>query len=125
MEDHQNYYSILGVAVDAPEAEIRRAFRARAKAFHPDTNPGGVQGETYQDFGLLTEAYETLKDEKKREAYDQSLARSRHLTAGTGKRSSRAFAAGLVIGIAVAALAGGAKVYFDRMARLPKSQESL
>ncbi len=128
MKDEQDYYAILGVPLDAPEAEIRRAFRARAKELHPDSKPAGEHGEAHGEFNLLTEAYETLKDAGRRQAYDAQLLASRQLTprAKEGK-PPRAFAMGLALGLLLAAAAVGAKISYDRAGinGAPKSQESL
>ncbi len=128
MKDEQDYYAILGVPLDAPEAEIRRAFRARAKELHPDSKPAGEHVEAHGEFNLLTEAYETLKDAGRRQAYDAQLLASRQLTprAKEGK-PPRAFAMGLALGLLLAAAAVGAKISYDRAGinGAPKSQESL
>jgi hypothetical protein len=60
-----DYYELLGVRRDASHQEIRSAYRALAKAMHPDA--GGTAGT----FRLLREAYETLSDPAAREDYDQ------------------------------------------------------
>lgn len=60
-----DYYELLGVARDASQDEIRSAYRALAKAMHPDT--GGTAGA----FRLLREAYETLTDPERRQYYDR------------------------------------------------------
>jgi formylglycine-generating enzyme required for sulfatase activity/curved DNA-binding protein CbpA len=130
MVDRQDYYTILGVPRDAPEAEIRRAFRARAKTLHPDGKPAEEREEAQAEFTLLTEAYETLKDADRRAAYDDELYFSQQLAAagGRGGRPRRAFVKGLATGLFVAALALGAKFYSDRSgvgASAPKSQDSL
>jgi hypothetical protein len=59
-----DYYELLGVARDASPEEIRSAYRALAKAMHPDA--GGTAGA----FRLLREAYETLADPDQRAEYD-------------------------------------------------------
>jgi len=63
-----NFYEILGVAHDASAETIRRAFRDRAKERHPDTEAGSEA-----DMVRLNQAYDTLKDAKRRRAYDASL----------------------------------------------------
>lgn len=64
-----NFYEILGVAPDASTETIRRAFRDRAKACHPDTMAGSEA-----DMVQLNQAYDTLKDPRRRRSYDASLA---------------------------------------------------
>jgi len=65
----RDYYEILGVARDADETDIKRAFRQRAKEYHPDRNQG--DGEAEIRFKEVNEAYEALKDPQKRAAYDR------------------------------------------------------
>lgn len=62
------YYEILGVERDASAEAIRRAFRDRAKERHPDTEAGSEAGMV-----LLNQAYDTLKDARRRREYDASL----------------------------------------------------
>ncbi|KAG5636748.1 hypothetical protein H0H81_006967 [Sphagnurus paluster] len=64
----KNPYQALGVASDATAAEIKKAYFALARKYHPDTNPDkGAQDK----FVEIQEAYDTLKDEKKRAAFDK------------------------------------------------------
>ncbi|MFN0006563.1 MAG: DnaJ C-terminal domain-containing protein [Planctomycetota bacterium] len=63
----QDYYATLGVSRDASEEEIRRAYRKLARKHHPDVDK--TAGAT-QRFAQIGEAYEVLKDKKKRERYD-------------------------------------------------------
>ena len=65
----KNYYQILGVPTTATPDEIKRAYRKLAVKFHPDRNPGDPKAE--ERFKELSEAYDVLKDPKKREIYDQ------------------------------------------------------
>jgi|SRR5450432_1119145 curved DNA-binding protein len=67
----KDYYDILGVKPDASDAEIKSAYRKRARKFHPDVSkePGGEE-----KFKAANEAYEALKDPAKRRAYDQLRA---------------------------------------------------
>jgi molecular chaperone DnaJ len=65
----EDYYEILGLARNASEAEIKRAFRKLAMKYHPDRNPGDPQAE--ERFKKINEAYEVLSNPKKRAAYDQ------------------------------------------------------
>ena len=61
----KNYYSVLGVTPDSTEAEIKSAYRALVRKFHPDINPDGE--EIFKD---ISEAYQTLSDAQKRMQYD-------------------------------------------------------
>jgi molecular chaperone DnaJ len=66
----QDYYETLGVARDADEAEIKRAYRQKAKELHPDRNPEN-RGRAEQEFKRVAEAYEVLSDQQKRAQYDR------------------------------------------------------
>ena len=63
----KNFYDVLGVSRNASDKEIKTAFRKLAQKYHPDA--GGDE----QKFKEISEAYETLSDEKKRKEYDQLL----------------------------------------------------
>lgn len=65
----RDYYEILGVAKDADDDTIKKAYRKLAMKHHPDRNPGDKDAET--KFKEAAEAYEVLSDEKKRARYDQ------------------------------------------------------
>ncbi len=67
----KNYYDILGVPRTANEAEIKQAYRALAKQYHPDKNPDNKPAEEY--FKLVNDAYNVLSDAYQRETYDLSL----------------------------------------------------
>jgi molecular chaperone DnaJ len=62
------FYALLGVARDASEADIKKAYRKLAMEFHPDRNPAP---EAEARFKEITEAYEVLRDPQKRAAYDR------------------------------------------------------
>ncbi|HEX5797201.1 MAG TPA: molecular chaperone DnaJ [Candidatus Saccharimonadales bacterium] len=62
----RDYYEILGVSKDASADEIKKAFRRKAVEYHPDK-----QGGDEAKFKEINEAYEVLKDDKKRQRYDQ------------------------------------------------------
>jgi molecular chaperone DnaJ len=65
----RDYYEVLGIARSAGEDEIKSSFRKLAMQCHPDRNPGDKEAE-YR-FKELNEAYDVLKDEEKRAAYDR------------------------------------------------------
>jgi molecular chaperone DnaJ len=65
----RDYYQVLGVAKNAGEADIKKAYRRLAMKFHPDRNPGDKEAE--EKFKEAKEAYEILTYPKKRAAYDQ------------------------------------------------------
>jgi molecular chaperone DnaJ len=65
----QDYYETLGVAKGASADELRQAFRKMAMQHHPDRNSGDKASE--QKFKDINEAYDILKDEQKRAAYDR------------------------------------------------------
>jgi molecular chaperone DnaJ len=65
----RDYYEILGVARDAAEGDVKKAYRRLAMKFHPDRNPDDESAE--EKFKEATEAYEVLTDSEKREAYDR------------------------------------------------------
>jgi molecular chaperone DnaJ len=62
------FYALLGVARDAPDADIKKAYRKLAMEFHPDRNPAP---EAEAKFKEITEAYEVLRDPEKRATYDR------------------------------------------------------
>lgn len=66
--EYKDYYKILGVDRKADEQTIKRAYRKLARKYHPDVSK---EEKAEEQFKAIQEAYEVLKDKKKREAYDQ------------------------------------------------------
>lgn len=64
-----DYYDVLGVPRDAPEPEIKKAYRRLAMEYHPDRNNGDKTAE--EKFKQVTEAYDVLRDAQKRATYDR------------------------------------------------------
>jgi molecular chaperone DnaJ len=65
----QDFYEILGVSKSADADELKRAYRKLAMQYHPDRNAGDKAAE--QKFKDINEAYDVLKDDQKRAAYDR------------------------------------------------------
>ncbi len=64
-----DYYNLLGVSRGASADEIKKAYRKNALKYHPDKNPGDAAAE--KKFKEISEAYEVLSDDKKKQIYDQ------------------------------------------------------
>lgn len=69
MADKRDYYEVLGVARNADDAAIKKAYRKLAKKYHPDMNKDNPSAE--EKFKEVTEAYNILSDKEKRKLYDQ------------------------------------------------------
>src|SRR5476651_598983 len=69
MATKRDYYEILGVQKDADADTLKKAYRKLAMQYHPDKNPGDKQAE--HKFKEISEAYDVLKDDQKRAAYDR------------------------------------------------------
>ncbi len=78
----KDFYEVLGVQKNADGGEIKRAYRKLAMQYHPDRNAGDSSAE--QKFKEINEAYDVLKDEQKRSAYDQFGHAAFDGTAGQG-----------------------------------------
>ena len=69
MATKQDFYALLGVPRDCSAEDLKRAYRKQAMQFHPDKNPGDHAAEA--KFKDVSEAYDILKDDQKRAAYDR------------------------------------------------------
>ena len=64
----KDYYKILGIAKNASEDDIKKAYRKLALKYHPDKNKSSGAEEKFKE---IAEAYEVWSDKKKRDIYDQ------------------------------------------------------
>lgn len=78
----RDYYDVLGVSRDADDIELKRAFRERARRYHPDVNPGDAASE--DRFKEANEAYAVLSNRRARARYD------RYGFAGVGREAEAA-----------------------------------
>ena len=69
MAEKRDYYEVLGVPRDATTADIKKAYRALARKYHPDVNPDNKEAE--EKFKEINEAHEVLSNSEKRAKYDQ------------------------------------------------------
>jgi curved DNA-binding protein len=81
----RDYYEILGVARDATPEAIKKAYRALARKYHPDVNPGDKTAES--SFKEVQQAYDILSDKEKRDHYDRFGDSAFEGMAATGPRS--------------------------------------
>ena len=104
-EQKRDYYEVLGVEKNSDDAALKKAYRALAKKYHPDMNPGDAEAE--KKFKEASEAYAVLSDAEKRRQYDQFGHAAFDGSAGAGAGA----AAGA--GLGVAAAAGAAPAPFS------------
>lgn len=67
--EYKDYYKLLGVERSSSKDDIAKAYKKLARKYHPDLNPNNKDAE--EKFKEINEAYEVLRDEKKRGLYDQ------------------------------------------------------
>ena len=117
----------FGVPANAPEAEISGGRSARAgQGLHPDSKPASEREQAHREFNLLTEAYDTLKDAERREAYDEELKLRAQLTRVESKgRPPGRFRHGARIRSSPRGRRHWCEVLFGPAARTPKNQDSL
>lgn len=74
--DEMDHYEVLGIAADAADAEVKKAYFGLAKRFHPDALSRAGLSEIHREanelFGRIAQAYQTLSSPDRRSAYDQS-----------------------------------------------------
>ena len=84
-----DYYEVLGVARGASADELKKSYRKLAMQCHPDRNPGDKASE--QRFKDINEAYDVLKDDQKRAAYDRFGHAAFEANGGGGFRGGQGF----------------------------------
>lgn len=88
--EYKDYYSILGVKKGASKEEVKKAYRSKARRYHPDVNADSE--EASRKFKEISEAYEVLGNEENRKLYDELGANwkmYKQAGAGTGPRHDR------------------------------------
>lgn len=81
----EDLYSVLGVSRSADQKEIRRAYREKARKFHPDVNKAPGAEETFK---RISEAHDVLSDPETRSQYDRFGENFRQYAAADAARSS-------------------------------------
>lgn len=105
------YYDILEVSHTATPDEIKKAYRKKALQFHPDKNPGDATAE--KRFKEVSEAYEVLSDEKKRQIYDRHGKEGLQGAAGAGMHGFASMDEALRTFMDAFGMGGGGENIFD------------
>ena len=115
MPETKDYYSILGVARDASQDEIKKAFRRKAREIHPDVSDHDHAEEMFKE---VNEAYEVLSDPDKREMYDRYGTADPRMAGGGFGDVGDLFGGGFVEDIFSTFFGGGAGGGRQRAARM-------
>jgi molecular chaperone DnaJ len=103
----RDFYQVLGVARNATEDAIKKAYRRLAMKYHPDRNPNDKEAE--ERFKEAKEAYEVLADAQKRAAYDQYGRAGLDAARGAGQGFSPSDAFGDIFGDMFGDIFGGGR----------------
>lgn len=100
----RDYYDLLGIARTASMEDIKKSYRKLAMKYHPDKNPDDKVAE--DKFKAISEAYDVLRDPKRRQMYDQFGHAGIHAQAGASSGPESPFGGGFYGGFSGAAGAG-------------------
>ena len=93
MRNQVTLYDTLGVERDAPDQDIRKAFRRLALKYHPDRFAGDQRPDAEERFQGITEAFNVLSHPESREKYDKEIAQGTDVKSMDAKEISRRLAA--------------------------------
>ena len=88
---HKNFYSVLGIARDATDKDIKQRFRVLARERHPDRFQGEEKAAAETDFQNITEAFNALMDPVRRRQVDLYLARPKEAAEQTASDVVRVY----------------------------------